>query len=421
MISSQTRWLRIGFYVSALIAVVVVMVVYRDILFFLLPDEWETPMVWVPQLIAILAIFGSVLFSTSVVVKSRFHERELKGSQEKFAHLYKSSPVPYVSINEEGRITLVNLAAIRLFGVTEKQLLTLSVSDLLEAGEDGDLTLVLGKLKTGVSIRDLEIQVNTASGGLRWVLLSVFNYGPNSERLVSLVDITHQKEVEAAKSEFVSLASHQLRTPIAAIRWNLELFLLAHDDLTEEQNKYYVKIERNVIRMINLINDFLNVSKLELGTFAAEKKQINLTEFCNSVFDEFEEKITKQQLAVEKHYNTDGLTLNVDRSLIHIVISNLVSNAVKYTPNGGTVSLTYEQVERNVVIEVKDTGMGIPKEEVDNIFRKFFRASNARANIGEGTGLGLYIVKKATEMLGGTISMTTKHNEGTVFTVSLPL
>ncbi len=103
------------------------------------------------------------------------------------------------------------------------------------------------------------------------------------------------------------------------------------------------------------------------------------------------------------------------------MISNLVSNAVKYTPNGGAVSLTYQQVERNVVIEVKDTGMGIPKEEVDNIFRKFFRASNARANIGEGTGLGLYIVKKATEMLGGTISMTTKHNEGTVFTVSLPL
>lgn len=342
-------------------------------------------------------------------------------SKDKFILLYERSPVPYCILDSTGRIVMYNLAAVRLFeSDTEKLLGTPLLERILHDDE-----ALLQTIKTGLQhtrpLVDVEVQVETDEKHIRWVTLSSFLYERDSEYLVSLMDITHRKEVDAAKSEFVALATHQLRTPIAAIRWNVELLTKSVRDIaTEKHHAYLQKIERNVLRMNDLINDFLNVSKLEMGTFATESESVDLEAFCRSVTDEFAEIVASKTITLNEQYDPAARAMHTDPRLLHIIVSNLVSNAVKYTPEQGTVTVRYALDDGTVTFVVSDTGIGIPEEEVPTLFTKFFRASNAQLHQTQGTGLGLYVVRQSAEMLGGTIEVETKENNGTTFTVRLP-
>lgn len=369
---------------------------------------------------------GIVLYSLYRNRKSQLqlqkYQEEVSESQSKFLWLYRNSPIPYITIDLKNCITLTNLAALRLFGVTEDELLKTDFTKLLESEKENTLSLVLGRLQSYTTVSEEEMQVKVSNGEVRWVLLSVFLYSNTQERLVSLVDITTQKQIEIAKTEFVSLASHQLRTPVTAIRWDLELLGATHvGELNEAQLVHYEKIERNVKRMILLIDDFLSVSKLELGTFATDTIEISLRDFCNEIIAEFQEHIEHKHLKIITSYTPDDLTMKIDQRLMHIVVSNIISNAVKYTPLEGEVSIQYEQRGSTVQCTISDTGMGIPTDDMGKLFTKFFRATNARAQVMEGTGLGLYIVQQSATLMGGTISVTSEENKGTTFIVTLPL
>ena len=342
-------------------------------------------------------------------------------AQERFVLLYERSPVPYVTLDNEGKIIMHNLAAVRLFETTTDMLHGISLKDIIFHQDQSVMQKITLALRNKQTFTDREVQVMTANNSSRWVLISAFGYSEAQQMLVTMVDITHRKEVDTAKSEFVALATHQLRTPVAAIRWNLELLQSQlPSDVSARATKYLDKIQRNTLRMIALINDFLNVSKLEMGTFATDLKPINVAQFCNSVLDEFTQAIEQKQLVITPSYQPSDLVMVSDERLLHIIISNLVSNAVKYIPAGGSIGLSYIKTGIEVEIIVKDTGIGIPEGELPELFSKFFRASNAQIQQAEGTGLGLYVVKQSVEKLGGFIEVSSVENQGTTFTVRLP-
>lgn len=373
---------------------------------------------------AILAVTVLVLFfiqtkldqwTWMAVTQSNF------ANNEAFDDLFDKSPVPYITIDALGTIVDFNPAAIQLLKSDSESMRGVNFYKLLVPHENFDPSVLKSKISNGLTIKDEEASMQTLEKGRVWVSMSVYVSHNKHERLIALVDMTEKKMVDTAKSEFVALATHQLRTPIAAIRWNMELLKKKlGPEVPEQQDKYVVKIERNVTRMINLIDDFLSVSKLEMGTFASTEAYVNLTDFMDGILEEFTEKITQKQLKVDRHDNPPQVMIETDERLFHIIVSNLVSNSVKYLRSGGTLMLAYTMRGEQLEIIVADNGIGVPEEEVDKLFTKFFRASNAQLHQTEGTGLGLYVVKQSVEQLGGTITVHAKEDEGVRFTINLP-
>jgi two-component system sensor histidine kinase VicK len=235
-------------------------------------------------------------------------------------------------------------------------------------------------------------------------------------------DVTKEQEIDQAKTEFVSLASHQLKTPLTAINWYAEM-LMSGDagKLKKEQIKFLNEIYHGNQRMVNLVNALLNTSRIDLGTFAIDPKPTNFIKVANSVLSELTPQIKAKKMKIKKEYDKKLPTINADENLIRIVFQNLLSNAVKYTPEKGRVTLIIRKEKKNVFISVSDNGYGIPKKQQPKIFSKLFRADNVRAKEMEGTGLGLYIIKAIVEEGGGKIWFKSIEGKGTTFYVTLPL
>lgn len=237
-------------------------------------------------------------------------------------------------------------------------------------------------------------------------------------------DITKEKEIDSAKTEFVSLASHQLRTPLSAINWYTEM-LLSEDAgaITDMQREYLGEVSRGSRRMVELVNALLNVSRIELGTFAVQPEPTDVVELARDVINELKSKILEKKLHIEEAYVENLPKMMVDPKLTRIVFQNLLTNAVKYTPEEGriSVSIAMSVDETMFTIAVSDTGYGIPKEDQSRIFTKLFRASNIREKETDGTGLGLYIIKSIVEHSGGTVTFESEEGKGTTFTLTLPV
>jgi len=235
-------------------------------------------------------------------------------------------------------------------------------------------------------------------------------------------DITIEKEIDRAKSEFVSLASHQLRTPLTTIKWQAEA-LLAEDfgKISKKQKECLEGLYQANQRMIELVRALLNVSRIELGTLVVESEPTNLREIADSVLGELLPEIKNKKLNMKKSYDKNLAIINADTKLIRIVFQNLLSNAVKYTPEKGKVSLIIKKQKPDILIKVTDTGYGIPKAQQLKICTKLFRADNVRRKDPNGTGLGLYIVKSIVEKSGGKIWFESVEDKGTTFYVTIPL
>lgn len=346
-------------------------------------------------------------------------------SEELYAQLYKNSPVPYMIIDLEGHIKSANIAAVRLFGVAQTKVTGLNVFNRLQCDDLSHLDFLVEKFRSGVAVSDEIVRVKRPDHREAWALLSLFgflNEGGEDVGLLTLVDITKQKKAEDAKSEFVSLASHQLRTPIAGMKWSAEL--LQMDDsggLSDRQKKYIDRLLISIRRMAVLVDDFLRVSRFELGTFQAEYEKVNLSELFEDIMHEQAARVEQKGLVVKTFFDESVETIMTDQNLIRMVVTNLYSNAAKYTREQGTIHLGYGRKDGDIVITVADNGMGIPAADQDSIFTKLFRASNAVRDVPDGTGLGLYIVREAVGVLKGQVSFTTVENIGTTFEVVLPL
>ena len=238
-------------------------------------------------------------------------------------------------------------------------------------------------------------------------------------------DVTKEKEIDRTKTEFVSLASHQLRTPLSSINWYTEMLLDGDAGAISKQQKTYLnEIYRGNQRMVELVNSLLNVSRLDLGTFEIILKKIQLRSIINSIIDEMKPTLNEKNQKIITKYPKIIHKFNFDPKLLRIIMQNLISNAIKYSPDDSEIGIKFLYNPKNIkstyVIEVSDNGYGIPDNQKEKIFEKLFRADNVRDKDTEGTGLGLYIVKSILEEAGGNISFTSKENKGTTFMVTLP-
>ena len=346
-------------------------------------------------------------------------------SEELYLQLYKNSPVPYVLIDIEGQVQSANIAAVRMLGITKTKVQGINMFTRLQSDELSHMDFLVEKFRSGVAISDEMVRVKRPDHKEAWALLSLYSFtNVNGEKigLLTLVDITKQKKAEDAKSEFVSLASHQLRTPIAGMKWSAELLQMdSPETLTDRQHKYIDRLLISIRRMAVLVDDFLRVSRFELGTFQAEYETVELSKVFEDIMAEQSVKVKEKQLDVKTFFDASVDQIVVDPNLIRMIITNLYTNAIKYTREKGTVHLGFGKRDEEIVITVADNGMGIPASDQDGIFTKLFRASNAVRDVPDGTGLGLYIVREAVEVLKGNISFTTVENIGTTFEVVLPL
>ena len=234
-------------------------------------------------------------------------------------------------------------------------------------------------------------------------------------------DITKEMEIERAKSELLSLASHQLRTPLSTISWYSEALLKEYTGpISIMQKNYMDQIYRTTHKMIRLVNDFLNVSRIELGTFHADPEPVNLAEIANSTIDELGAMIKEKRVRINQNYEERIPIINADPHHMRMIFQNLLTNAVKYSETEGEIWVEIIAEQQRVIIKVIDTGCGIPKAQQSKIFTKLFRADNVKGQDTEGTGLGLYIVKSIVTKSNGEIWFESEEGKGSTFYIAIP-
>jgi len=237
-----------------------------------------------------------------------------------------------------------------------------------------------------------------------------------------LRDITREKIISKSKSEFISIAAHQLRTPLSAIKWAIRL--IADGDLgpltpaqLELLNRGYDTNEK----MIILVNDLLNVARIEDGRFGYEFKENDLIKTISYLVSQLAILAKEKNITIDfKKPKEESTPFVFDADKISLALQNLIDNAIKYSPKGGTVTISVHKKRDHIITCVKDSGVGIPKDQINRLFSKFFRASNV-IRVNTGTGLGLFIVKNIITRHGGEMNVKSRESRGSEFCFTLPL
>lgn len=237
-------------------------------------------------------------------------------------------------------------------------------------------------------------------------------------------DITRETEIDQAKSEFVSLASHQLRTPLGIIKWYLEA--LEHENYFKKSpvvmRQYFDEIYKSNERVLSLVRDLLSVSRIDQGRVKNVPVSVDLIKQVTDIVEQMQIVARKKRVPLSLTIQDQKIPpVNIDILRFHEVIENLISNAIEYTLVPGTVSVTVEKKDDTLLISVKDTGIGISAADQKKLFTKFFRSEKAIGYNPEGSGLGLYVVKSYVEGWGGNVSVISSEGKGSVFKVSLPI
>jgi two-component system sensor histidine kinase VicK len=235
-------------------------------------------------------------------------------------------------------------------------------------------------------------------------------------------DITKEKEVEKLKDDFVSLVSHQMRTPLSAIKWYLESLIdESIGSLNKEQKVCAIDMYNSNQRMIDLVNTLLNTSKIESGRIVINSEPTDVKKLVTEVIKEAENRIFGRDCKIKLNIEENLPLILLDSQLIRNVYLNVITNALKYSPKDNPIEVTIYKEKGNLISKIADQGYGIPEEDQKKIFTKFYRGSNASKAEPSGTGLGLYLAKNIVESSGGKIWFESTPKKGTVFWISIPL
>jgi len=229
-------------------------------------------------------------------------------------------------------------------------------------------------------------------------------------------------EANRMKSEFISIVSHQLRTPLSNLKWAIELLMSGRlGPIEEKQVEYFKILKDNISRMGELIKDLLMVSRIETATLTLKKEMISLEDLIKELMKEFQPFAKASNVKLYFKYQKKLPKISADPFQIKQVIENLLDNAIRYTKDKGKVEMLLKKKNKKLHFEIKDNGVGIPKEDQKYIFQKFFRSSNVMRHRTQGSGLGLYIAKAIIEKSGGKIGFQSKENKGSTFYFTLPI
>ena len=231
-------------------------------------------------------------------------------------------------------------------------------------------------------------------------------------------DITKERQIDRMKTEFISVASHQLRTPLSAIKWFGEM--LSEEENPAKAHEFVTTIRTSTDRMIELVNSLLNISRIESGRIVVNPEPTNVKELLSGIVNDLKPQIERREHTLTVKVDEKIDNINLDPRLISQVYLSLIGNAIKYTPAQGKISIIVEHKDKELISKISDSGYGIPKAEQTKMFNKFFRGSNIQKVETDGSGLGLYLVKSIVESSGGKVWFESEENKGTTFWFTLP-
>jgi PAS domain S-box-containing protein len=371
-----------------------------------------------------------VIVAIDDVTERKKAENERLLAEEKYRMIFENSAAAITLVDEQERLISWNKFTEGLLGMDGEELYLMPIQSLYPPGE-WDRIRTFDVRQKGMQ-HHLETKMRKKDGNLIDVDISLSVLkdaeGNTTGSIGVIRDITERKQAEEKlretmelKSQFTSTVSHELRTPLAALKEGLSLVLDGVvGDINEKQKKFLDIAKRNVDRLAALINDVLDFQKLEAGKMNLDIQDNDIVSIVSEVHETMTLYAKKHEVELVTELPENLPTAKFDRGKITQVMTNLISNAVKFTPAHGMASVNVRHQNEELVISVHDTGLGIPKEALPKIFERFYRVHRPDKQI-QGTGLGLAIVHKIVMMHGGRIDVESEVNHGTTFTVFLPL
>ncbi|MBU5343343.1 cell wall metabolism sensor histidine kinase WalK [Caldifermentibacillus hisashii] len=348
--------------------------------------------------------------------KLQDEQAKTDSEKRKLSSILKFMTDGVISTDRKGRIILINEAAEQMLNVTRETVISENIIDVLELGDKYSLKDLTQEQNSVI----LDLSTNAVPLIVR-VNFSIIQKetGIMNGLIVVLHDITEQEKIERERREFVANVSHELRTPLTTMRSYLEA-LTDGAWMDKDIAPQFLKVTQNETeRMIRLVNDLLVLSKMDSKDYQLRKEWINFPKFLDHIIDRFE-MAKEKNVHFSRDYLNEPILVEIDQDKITQVLDNIISNALKYSPSGGTITVKMVAFHDSLEVKISDQGVGIPKQNLHRIFDRFYRVDKARARHIGGTGLGLAIAKEMVEAHNGHIWATSIEGKGTTIHFTLP-
>lgn len=381
------------------------------------------------QIIGFIGTEEDVTERLNLEKKLKDQNEELIREKQKDDAILTSVGDGVVAVDKDGVVLLANPSALNMLGLTSNELIGKRYVDVVPAEDEHGNPITPAERAAMMSIAQNKV-INTTMTYLRkdkskfivsTVNTPLFISGVLTGDVIAFRDITSERQIDKAKTEFISLASHQLRTPLSTINWYTESLLSGENGtISDNQKTFLEEIYSAGQRMVTLVNSLLNVSRIELGTFVIEPVETDLLKFLQSEVAGLSVQAKLKNIQIIFSPQSDHPTIPIDVKLMQMVIQNLISNAIKYSPDQTIIDISITNHDETVTIAIVDHGIGIPLHEQNKIFTKLYRAGNAKAKISDGNGLGLYLAKMIMDQSGGSLRFESVEGTGTTFYIDLP-
>ena len=327
-----------------------------------------------------------------------------------------------LATDRRGKIIIINSRAMDLLSISQDKAIGQSIMKVLKLGEKFTFRQLL-------ETQD-ELILNIPTDDQDTILRGEFSVIQRESGFISglvcvLSDITEQEKVEQERRSFVSNVSHELRTPLTSVKSYTESLIDGAWEDEEIAPEFLKVISTETDRMIRMITDLLNLSRMDQGKQDLNREFVSINELVAHIIDRFEmvlksEQYRNKKYTIERDFTQRTLWVEIDQDKFIQVIDNIMNNAIKYSPDGGKITCKLMETHNSVVISITDEGLGIPRKDIGHVFDRFYRVDKARARSMGGTGLGLAISKEVVQLHGGKIWVTSVENKGSTFFISLP-